>query len=64
MSAYVSQADAAAYLGVTTRTIRNYIASGRLPAYRIRGSQLVRVKQSDVDALLRRIPTVDESREA
>lgn len=49
--------QAAEYLGVTDRTIRNYIARGDLPASRIRGSRQVRIDQADLDALLQPIPT-------
>lgn len=54
---WFSQAEAAEYLGVTTRTIRNYIARGELRGHRVRGSHLVRIDRSDLDALLRPIPT-------
>lgn len=54
---WVSQAEAAEYLGVTTRTIRRYIAIGLLPASRIRGSRLIRIDRADLDALLRPIPS-------
>lgn len=57
---WLSQAEAAEYLGVTDRTIRNYIARGDLPGYRVRGSRLVRLRLSDVDALLRPIPTGED----
>lgn len=53
---WLNQSQAAEYLGVTERTIRAYIARGTLPASRIRGSRLVRIKQSNLDALLRPIP--------
>lgn len=46
---------AAGYLNVSTRTIRRYIAQGKLPAYRV-GGTLVRVDQADLDALVRQIP--------
>lgn len=49
--------DAATYLGVTTRTLRRYIAAGRLNGYRV-GPRLLRVDLAELDALLRRIPTV------
>lgn len=55
---WLSQAEAAAHLGVTTRTIRSYIARGLLPARRIEGSRLVRVRLSSVDALLAPISSV------
>ena len=55
---WMSQAEAAEYLGVTERTIRNYISRGDLPGHRVRGSRLVRVDRCDLDALLCPIPTV------
>jgi excisionase family DNA binding protein len=54
---WYDQADSAEYLGVTERTIRNYIARGLLPASRVHGSRLVRIRKSDLDAMLRPIPT-------
>lgn len=53
---WLSQAEVADYLGVTTRTVRRYIALGLLPASRIRGSRLIRIDLADADALLRPIP--------
>jgi excisionase family DNA binding protein len=50
--AFVSIADAADYLGVTTRTIRQMIADGRLRGYRS-GSRLVRLRLSEIDAAMR-----------
>lgn len=54
---WLSQLEAAEYLGVTDRTIRAYISRGLLPGYRVRGSRLVRIDRHDLDALLRPIPT-------
>lgn len=48
--------SAAEMLAVHPRTIRRYIAAGDLPAYRI-GARQIRVRTSDVDALLVPIPT-------
>lgn len=54
---FVSVADAAAYADVSTRTIRRYIATGRLTGYRV-GPRLVKVDLADLDdALVRPIPT-------
>lgn len=53
----VSQQEAAEYLGVSDRTIRNYIARGDLLGYRVTGSRLVRIDLDDCDALLRPIPS-------
>ena len=44
------------YLDVDVKTCRRYIAAGRLPAYRIAGSRLIRVRRDDLDTLLRPIP--------
>jgi excisionase family DNA binding protein len=49
---FISVADAAEYLGVTTRTIRQMIADGRITGYRS-GHRLVRVDLNDVDAAMR-----------
>lgn len=45
---YVKLADAAEYLGVTDRTIRQMIADGRLTGYRS-GARLVRVDLNEID---------------
>lgn len=55
---WLSQREAADYLGVTDRSVRAYIARGDLPAHRVRGSRLIRIDRADLDALLRPIPTV------
>ena len=54
---WLSQAEAAEYLGVTDRTIRNYISRGVLAGNRVRGSRLVRIDRAELDALMRPIPT-------
>ena len=50
--AYVSIADAAEYLGVTTRTIRQMIADGRLRGYRS-GHRLVRLRLEEIGSRFR-----------
>lgn len=52
----MSQSQAAEYLGVSDRTIRNYIAAGTLRAFRIDGSRLIRLAADDVAALARPLP--------
>lgn len=47
---------AADYLGVSTKTIRRYIAAGRVTGYRT-GPRLIRVDLNELDAMLRPIPT-------
>lgn len=49
---YVTIAIAAEYLDVTTRTIRQMIADGRLTGYRS-GSRLVRLDLNEIDAAMR-----------
>jgi excisionase family DNA binding protein len=48
---YAKIAEAAAYLQVTDRTIRQMIADGRLTGYRS-GGRLVRVDLNEVDAAM------------
>ncbi|MCL4368326.1 MAG: helix-turn-helix domain-containing protein [Actinobacteria bacterium] len=57
---WLSQSDAAEYLGVTDRTVRNYIARGVLKGHRVRGSRLIRIDRIDLDALLQPIPTAGD----
>ena len=49
---YITQSEAAEYLGVTTRTIRQMIADGRLTGYRS-GNRLVRVDLNEIDAAMK-----------
>ena len=49
---YVSVNDAAAYLGVTDRTIRLMLADGRLTAFRGLGSRVTRVDLNEVDRVM------------
>jgi excisionase family DNA binding protein len=49
---YVKIAEAAAYLQVTDRTIRQMIADGRLTGYR-NGGRLVRLDLNEIDAGMR-----------
>jgi excisionase family DNA binding protein len=46
----VDISNAAAYLGVSHKTIRRLIAAGKLPAFRVGGGP-IRVLISDVEAL-------------
>ena len=49
---YVKLSEVAEYLDVTTRTIRQMIADGRLTAYRS-GGRLVRLDLDEVDAAMK-----------
>ena len=43
--------DVAAYLGVTTKTVRTMIADKRIRAYRL-GDRIIRFRRSEIDAAL------------
>lgn len=51
-NALLSPQEAARILRVSPRTVQRYIADGDLPAARLPGGRLWRIRQSDVDALL------------
>lgn len=53
---WLTQAEAAEYLGVTDRTIRNLISRGQLRGYRL-GTRAVRLDARELDNALRLIPT-------
>ena len=55
--AYVSIDQASEHVGVTKRTIRRWIADGRLAGYRV-GPRLLRVDRAELEALFSAIPTV------
>lgn len=54
---FVTIAAIANHLGVTPRTVRNYISQGFFPAYRIPGTRGVRLDPAEVDFALKMIPT-------
>lgn len=45
--------DTAAYMNVSTNHVRNLIADGLLPAYRV--GKIIRLRRSEIDAALRRV---------
>lgn len=47
--------DAATYARVSPRTIRRWIATGKLPARRV-GPRLLQVNRADLDQLIRPVP--------
>lgn len=51
---YVKSHEAAAYIGVTPRTIRKMVADGRITAYR-NGSRILRVDLNELDAAMTRV---------
>lgn len=49
--------QAAEVLGVHAQTVRNYIRSGKLVAYRLAGERYIRVLRKDLLSLLEQVPT-------
>lgn len=54
--AYDSLASAAQRAGVSERTVRRWIADGRLAGYRV-GPRILRVDRAELDALFAVVPT-------
>lgn len=48
----LSPDEAADLLGVHTQTVRGYMRSGKLPAHRLAGERVLRIRKSDLLALL------------
>ncbi len=62
---YLSVRQAADFISVSQRTIRRYIEQNILPAYRIPGSNTIRIKREDIEVLLEPInPSAAEKVEA
>ncbi len=53
---FISLSAAADVLGISVHTLRRRIAAGELPAFRT-GRRIIRVRVSDLEAMLRRIPS-------
>jgi excisionase family DNA binding protein len=53
----VGLSEAAANADVSVRTLRRYIAQGRLTGYRV-GPRLVKIDLAELERLIRPIPTV------
>jgi excisionase family DNA binding protein len=53
---WLTQQEAAEYLGCTDRTIRNFVKRGQIRGFRM-GTRSVRLDRADLDNLLRPIPT-------
>ncbi len=49
---YLSVRQAADFISVSQRTIRRYIDQNILPAYRIPGSNTIRIKRDDLETML------------
>lgn len=54
----LTQQQVADLLNISSRSVRQYVADGRLPAYRVQGGRSLRIYLADVQALLAPVPTV------
>lgn len=54
---WLSLATAAELIDTSVRTVRDYIASGKLPAYRTAGRATLRVRRCDLEKLFQPVPT-------
>lgn len=52
---HLSIGETAEYLGVTTRTVSQMIADGRLRAYRL-GPRVIRLRRGEIDAAMQPVP--------
>lgn len=57
--AFISLSTAADILGISVHTLRRRIATGELPAFRT-GRRIIRIRVSDLEKLLRRVPTIGD----
>lgn len=53
---WLDQTTASEHLGISEKTLRRYVAEGRIPAYRM-GARLLRFRSDDLDALMEPVPT-------
>lgn len=56
--ARVSIEEAASRVGVSPRTVRNWIATGEIKGWRLPGGRLIRVDMDEINALTVEIPAV------
>lgn len=58
-----SPEEVADYLGVHVQTVRVWIRSGKLPARRLAGQRALRIRESDLDAVLEPLDHGEDSQE-
>ena len=57
--AFFTVDQAAQFLGIHHQTLRGYIKGGKLPAYRLAGEKVLRIKREDLMALLEPVLSTD-----
>jgi excisionase family DNA binding protein len=58
-----SPEEVADYLGVHVQTVRAWVRSGKLPARRLAGQRALRIRESDLDAVLEPVEASELERE-
>jgi excisionase family DNA binding protein len=58
---YLTPEEAAEAFGIHVQTMRGYIRSGRLPAFRVAGERVIRIRREDLEQVLE--PLVGEKKE-
>jgi excisionase family DNA binding protein len=49
---YLTPEEAAEALGIHVQTMRAYVRSGRVPAYRVAGERAIRIRRPDLEKIL------------
>jgi excisionase family DNA binding protein len=57
---FLTPEEAAEALGIHVQTMRGYIRSGRLPAYRLAGERAIRIRRPDLEKLLEPVNQQDQ----
>ncbi|MEQ4518247.1 helix-turn-helix domain-containing protein [Pseudarthrobacter sp. B907] len=57
---YATLSAGSAYTGFSTRTLRRYIAQGRLTGYRV-GPRHIRIDLNEVDGMFSAIPSANDA---
>jgi excisionase family DNA binding protein len=58
LSGFLTVAEAATFLGISTKSIRRAISSGEIQAFRLPGGALIRIPVGALTDALKPIPTV------
>jgi excisionase family DNA binding protein len=61
---FLSPEEVAVRLGVNVQTVRAWIRSGKLPASRLAGRRVLRIREADIAAVLEPVNPADFAREA
>jgi excisionase family DNA binding protein len=60
---YLTPEEAAEELGVHVQTMRAYIRSGRMPAFRLAGERAIRILRADLEKVLEPVGRTSSSKE-